>query len=109
MKAKTITYEKLFNLGDYEHEKIGITLEVEDNDNPNDVLKRAIDFCHERDVIRKQEKNIKEEEHKKAVAIMLAKNKILDRRGHSIKAIKEAKQLLKDNNIPIPKKSKDPF
>ena len=41
MKAKLIRVEKLKNLGNYEHEKISIDIEIEENDNINEVLKKA--------------------------------------------------------------------
>lgn len=46
MKAKTITYEKLVNKGNYEHEKFGITLELEKGDKAVEVMQKAIDFIH---------------------------------------------------------------
>lgn len=47
MKAITIHYEKCFALGNYEHEKIGIELEVEQGERAEAVLKAAKRFVHE--------------------------------------------------------------
>lgn len=44
MKALQITYERLFNLGNYSHEKISVTLEIEQGEKANDVLQKAKQF-----------------------------------------------------------------
>lgn len=44
MKATHIEYSKVFNLGNYSNEKIGITLEVEQGDDPQKVLEHARAF-----------------------------------------------------------------
>lgn len=44
MKAKTIRYERLQNLGDYQHEKIAVELEVEEGEKAVDVLEKAKQF-----------------------------------------------------------------
>lgn len=41
MKAHKVIYEKLFNLGNYTHEKIGIEVEIESGEKAEDVLKKA--------------------------------------------------------------------
>ena len=41
MKPKSVTYAKLKNLGNYENERIEITLEVEDGEKAADVLEIA--------------------------------------------------------------------
>jgi hypothetical protein len=46
MKVKTLEYSKLKNLGDYENEKIGVVVELEDGESPVDALKRAKNFIH---------------------------------------------------------------
>lgn len=46
MKAKTVIYQRLYNLGNFAHEKIGIELEVEDGETAKEALIRAKDFCH---------------------------------------------------------------
>lgn len=48
MKAKLIRVEKLKNLGNYEHEKICIDIEIEENDNTNEVLKKARAWLNEK-------------------------------------------------------------
>lgn len=44
MKAKKIYYEKCFNLGNYQNEKIGIEIELEEGEKVQDVLKAAKTF-----------------------------------------------------------------
>lgn len=44
MNAKTITYSRLKNLGDYNNEKVEITLEVTDGEKADDVLNAAKDW-----------------------------------------------------------------
>lgn len=41
MKATKITYARLKSLGDYQHEKIGIELDVEDGEKAKEVLEKA--------------------------------------------------------------------
>lgn len=44
MKAKKIYYEKCFNLGNYQNEKVGIEIELEEGEKVQDVLKAAKQF-----------------------------------------------------------------
>ena len=44
MTAKTITYKRLFNLGNYEHEEIGIEIEVDEGEYAMDVVSKAKEF-----------------------------------------------------------------
>lgn len=46
MKARTITYERLKSLPGYNHEKIGITVELDDGDRAEDAVKFARNFVH---------------------------------------------------------------
>jgi len=41
MTIKNVTYHKVFSLGNYENEKIGIEIEVGEGENPVDVLFEA--------------------------------------------------------------------
>ncbi len=41
MKIKTIKYEKLKNLGNYEHHKAGIEIELEGSETPQEAFVRA--------------------------------------------------------------------
>lgn len=45
MKALTVKYERLYNLGDFSHQKIGIELQVEDGEKAQEVLEKAKLFC----------------------------------------------------------------
>lgn len=44
MKTKTIQYHKVFNLGGYENEKIGVEIEVQENDDVQKVIQQARQF-----------------------------------------------------------------
>ncbi len=44
MKITQVSYEKLFNLGEYEHEKIGYTATVEPNETGDQVMVKLIQF-----------------------------------------------------------------
>ena len=45
MKSRIVRYERLYNLGDYSHEKIGIEIELDDGETATEGLRRAKDFC----------------------------------------------------------------
>ena len=47
MKATKIYYEKLFNLGNYQNEKIGIEIEIEKGEKAKDVLEKAKQFVND--------------------------------------------------------------
>lgn len=44
MKARLIRYEKCFNLGNFQNEKVGIEIEVEEGEKAEDVLAKAKAF-----------------------------------------------------------------
>lgn len=44
MEIKTITYHKVFNLGNYSNEKIGVEIALSENDNPLEAHKKAVEF-----------------------------------------------------------------
>ena len=46
MKATKIYYKKLFSLGNYENEEIGIELQIGENERAADVLKQAERFVN---------------------------------------------------------------
>jgi hypothetical protein len=41
MKVKTILYQKVFSLPNFQNEKIGIEIELEDNEKASDVIEKA--------------------------------------------------------------------
>lgn len=41
MTTKSVTYSKVFSLGNYENEKIGVEIELAENENPIDALFEA--------------------------------------------------------------------
>ena len=46
MKAKLVRYERVFRLGNYESERIGIDIELEDGDKAIDALTHARKFVY---------------------------------------------------------------
>lgn len=49
MKIKTITYQKVFSLGNYENEKIGVEIELAENEDPQKAIQDArnyVEFNH---------------------------------------------------------------
>lgn len=72
MKAKKIIYEKLFNLGNYSHEKISIELEVEDGEKAAGVLQKAKEF-----VEKNRSENTEVENYERAKRILEDKDNCL--------------------------------
>ena len=44
MKVKTVTYHKVFSLGNYENEKIGTEIEIHDGDDVQKAIQKAREF-----------------------------------------------------------------
>lgn len=44
MKITKVAYEKTFNLGNYQNEKIRVEIDVVDGENPQEVIRKARDF-----------------------------------------------------------------
>jgi hypothetical protein len=44
MKTKSITYSKVFSLGNYENEKIGVEIEIQDGDDVQKAIQDARQF-----------------------------------------------------------------
>lgn len=44
MKTLSVSYHKVFNLGDYSNEKIGVDIQLEPGDNVQDATNKARDF-----------------------------------------------------------------
>lgn len=53
MKPKSITYSRRFNLGNFEHEEMSVTLELEDGDKSSeylDIARKMIDAKDRRNI-----------------------------------------------------------
>jgi hypothetical protein len=46
MKIDRIEYKKLVNMGNFEHESLGISIALDDGDNPHEAVKRAKAFVN---------------------------------------------------------------
>jgi hypothetical protein len=44
--TKSVRFEKCFNLGNYEHEKIAVEIEVESGDNVQDIITKARNYVN---------------------------------------------------------------
>jgi hypothetical protein len=47
MKIERVSYQKIFPLGQYINEKIGVDILVNDGDDPMELLKKASEMVHE--------------------------------------------------------------
>lgn len=54
MKTKNVIYQKVFSLGNFENEKIGIEIEVEENENPIDALFEAKKYVEKSHLFNKR-------------------------------------------------------
>ncbi len=46
MEILSVTYSKVFNLGNFENEKIGVEIVMGEGDNLNDIMERARKYVH---------------------------------------------------------------
>ena len=96
MKATKIYYEKLFNLGNYQNEKIGIELIIEDGELAKDVLAKAKQFVN-----NLNPNDIKKKEYEKASSI------IGNKRMHSWAEVNLAEEVVanykveEEDNLPF--------
>lgn len=44
MKVKEVIYNKTFALGNYQNEKLGVVIELNENEDPGEAMKKARDF-----------------------------------------------------------------
>lgn len=50
MKVKSVSFQKLFPTGQFSHEKLGVEIELEENENPDEAMQKArrfVDFNHQ--------------------------------------------------------------
>ena len=84
MKATKIYYKKLFNLGNFQNEEIGVEIEVEYGERAVDVLQKARQFVNGLDP-----KNEKERKDNEACDILKNKN------AWNYQRVVEAEELVK--------------
>lgn len=95
MKATKIYYEKLFNLGNYQNEKIGIELIIEDGEKASDVLEQAKNFVNSINPIEMRKKEYEE-------ALKIVNNKM----NYIYQRVIEAEKVIEnyieeDDNLPF--------
>ena len=83
MKATKIYYKKLFNLGNYEHEEIGIELEAEENESAFELLVKARLFVR---VLSTPQAREIEEAYKILATKDVHMNKDVENAGHTIES-----------------------
>lgn len=54
MKTQSVSYSKVFNLGNYSNEKIEVAIELEPGDNPAQVLDKARNFAEQQHKLNKE-------------------------------------------------------
>jgi uncharacterized protein YfaT (DUF1175 family) len=92
MKTKTVTYQKVFNLGDYSNEKIGVDLEIEEGDSVQDAVNKARDFVENQHQLNKKKGN-----YLQACSIIESPQDYTGRQIDQAKEVKEAyEQMLTD-------------
>lgn len=76
MKITRLTYSALFNLGDYENERIGLSVQLEDEETPESVVpqlrEKALQLAgpklsklyHQRDKLARENRQLEEKLHK---------------------------------------------
>ena len=84
MKAKKIYYKRLFSLGNYQNEEIGIEIEIEEGEKAMDVLQKAKLFVSELDPTSQ-----KERQYNEAIDIMRNKD------NYAYKRVIEAEEFIR--------------
>jgi hypothetical protein len=85
MKAKEIYYKKLFSLGNFQNEEIGIKIEIEEGEKASDVLIKAKEFVNGLNPIAKRKA-----EYQDALGILEDKN------GYNYERVMCAEKIVKD-------------
>lgn len=94
MKVTSVTVTRLFNLGDYEHKKIEMSIQLEGDETPNEAIKRADIFLNQYD----PKKIVTTNQYNRAKAVLS------DRRNYTIGDVEESEERVKrfENNTDLP-------
>jgi hypothetical protein len=87
MKATKIYYKKLFNLGNYENEEVGIEIELE-GEKAADVLEKAKLFVNDLNPSK-----VKQQKYQDAL------NVLANKEGYSYKRVIEAEEFIKEYDL----------
>lgn len=90
MKARKIYYKRLFSLGNYQNEEIGIEIEIEEGEKANDVLQKAKEFVIGLDPSRENERKYND-----AIAILK------DKDAYNYKRVIEAEEIVRQYESKI--------
>lgn len=83
MYVESIKYEKLVNTGDYEHEKVGVTVALEEGESVYDALKRARAFVESALKPRPDQRELR-----------LARQKVENSDDYTPREVREAQEIL---------------
>ena len=98
MKATKIYYKKLFNLGSYQNEEIGIEIEIEPGERAADVLQKAKMFVNNFNPVNQAKIN-----YEKSLAILENKD------VYQYKLVKDAEEFVEKYNAEQAKSEDLPF
>jgi len=96
MKAKKIYYKKLFNLGNFQNEEVGIELEIEEGERASDVIEKAKQFVNSLDP-----RNEKERQYNEALDILKNKEAWNYKRVIEAQDIVNRYELNDDEDLPF--------
>jgi len=96
MKAKKIYYKKLFNLGNFQNEEVGIELEIEEGERAADVIEKAKQFVNSLDP-----RNEKERQYNEALDILKNKEAWNYKRVIEAQDIVNRYELNDDEDLPF--------
>ena len=85
MKTKSVSYHKVFNLGDYQNEKIGVDIELEPGDDVQTAVNKARDFVENQFQLNK-----KKARYMEACAVIENSHDYTGRQIQQAREIKEA-------------------
>lgn len=96
MKVNTVTYARLVNTGNYEHERIELSIDLEEGETPSEAVNRARAFIDAKCAKGK----IEEWQYENAARI------VVDPMSHTGKQVNDAHELIakyyKQNEIDLP-------
>lgn len=96
MKATRVYYEKCFSLGNFENQKVGIELELADDESAKESIDKAMDF-----VERYNPNNEREYKYRDACAILRNKENYTYKQVTDAEAIVKKYEEEKETNVPF--------
>ena len=95
MKVSKIYYKRLFNLGNYQNEEIGVEIKLDKGDTANEAFEAAKSY-----VMRRNSSSELEQSYKSALKVLS------DKENHTYKEVKDAEKIVDEyeyiNNTSLP-------